>query len=630
MAFFLAWMPLAAQQGKMRRAQKKFDQQNYVRAIEMYRGIADKGYESMELYQNLGDACYYMNDMEGATAAYERYLELQPRVAPVYYYRYAQALQAVNKQEAAREAYLKYSENNPEIRAKLVRNNKYYLDSIEARSGRYQVSNLPLNSAYTDYAPAWWGDGLVFSSARDTGFFAQNRDVRADHYFSDLYVAEEAKVTPSKKVRLFSEHLSTRYHESSAAFSAEGKEVFFTRNRAEGKKLLTNEKGVSTLQLFRARGGSNEDWGIAETLPVNHEDWSSAHPAVSPDGKWLYFASDRPGGMGNSDLYRMALMPEGGYGEPENLGPSINTEGKETFPFIAADGTLYFASDGRPGLGGLDVFRARFHEDGTVTVTNMGRPVNSERDDFSLIIDAEARSGFLASNRSGGKGSDDIYAFDAVKCERTLRGRITDLYEGFPLEGVKVYLKGDGQLIDSVITDKTGRYIFPKADCFFKLSLEANLPKYRSVSVPAETGEVFDLALQPEETRLERDLMNLTDLEAVYFDFDSSRLREEAFEELDRIAAFMQEHEEVKLHIASHTDKRGSAAYNQKLSERRAASTAQYLLEKGIDADRLIAKGYGESQAEARCADSACPREVHQQYRRSEFELILPDTAIRE
>ncbi len=366
-------------------------------------------------------------------------------------------------------------------------------------------------------------------------------------------------------------------------------------------------------------------------LPFDSDQYSTAHPSLSPDEKTLYFASDMPGTIGQSDLFKVKINDDGSYGTPENLGNTINTEGKETFPFITDENELYFASDGHLGLGGLDIFVSKINSDGTFgKVQNIGSDANSPKDDFAFLIDTKSRIGFFTSNRDGGQGYDDIYKFLETKklvCEQELYGLITDLATGEILPNTKLSLfDNEFNLVSTTLSDQNGKYSFT-VECGKTYNVRAENKGYatkeQKITIAAENGKTnLPFALEKEgcKVAIGDDLGKCFGIKMIYFDLDKYNIRQEAALDLEKILDVLNQNPTMKLDIRSHTDSRQTFKYNEVLSDRRAKSTIKWLVKNGVNANRLTGRGYGETQLVNKCADGVeCTEEEHQQNRRSEF-----------
>jgi outer membrane protein OmpA-like peptidoglycan-associated protein len=410
--------------------------------------------------------------------------------------------------------------------------------------------------------------------------------------------------------------------------------MYFTRNNyLDGKKGKDGNR-VTLIKIYKA-SLENDKWEKVTQLPFDSDQYSTAHPTLSVDEKTLYFASDMPGTIGQSDIFKVKINEDGTYGAPENVGKPINTEGKETFPFVTDENEIYFASDGHPGLGGLDIFVSKINADGTFNkVQNIGAEANSPMDDFAYLIDTKSRNGFLTSNRNGGQGYDDVYKFLETKkliCEQVLSGIITDKESGEILAETKVTLF-DSQLkiIETTISDENGHYSF-KVECGKMYIVRAEKTDYttieKNVVIPSENG-ITDLPFVLEKTgcklTIGDDLGKCLGIKMIYFDLDKHFIRKEAALDLEKILDVMIQHPTMKINVRSHTDCRQTIKYNLALSDRRAKSTMTWLISKGIDKSRLTGEGYGESQLVNNCGceptnKSDCSEEQHQQNRRSEF-----------
>ena len=400
--------------------------------------------------------------------------------------------------------------------------------------------------------------------------------------------------------------------------------MYFTRNNYnDGKKGKSDDK-VSILEKIYKAELINNEWTNVKELPFCNDNYKTAHPALSPDEKTLYFASNMPGSLGMSDLYKVSIDANGNFGTPENLGPTINTEGRETFPFMDADNNLFFASDGHPGLGGLDVFEAKSANNSFEKPINVGKPLNSPMDDFGYVTNKDGL-GFFSSNRDGGSGYDDIYTFTV--CTHTLSGLITDVDTNEMLPNAKVILFDDKMnQISETNASENGSYYF-KIKCNKKYYVRASKEEYetneKSFGPENKTGETkLDIELKRNLFPVEvgTDLGKLLGVSIIYFDLDKWNIRHDAAEDLEKIIVVMYQYPNMTIDIRSHTDSRQTHKYNEQLSDRRAKSTLEFMVKNGINRNRLTAKGYGETQLVNNCSDDVpCSEAEHQKNRRSEF-----------
>mgnify|MGYP000019266256 FL=1 len=622
-----------AQKAKIAAADKKYNSYAYIDAIQTYERLAEKGYQSVEMFEKLGNAYYFNSDFEKAVQSYEKLYQLQSELAPEYFYRYAQSLKATGKEKEAATILAKFeNKSSDDSRSKRLKNNTDYLEDIKANVGIYTIENAGINSKYSDYGSTIVDNKLIFTSARDTGGVGQRKHAWTGEHFTNLYAAGvNGELIPSNPVR-YDANVNSKFHEATPVFTKDGNTMYFTRNNyLDGKKGKDANK-VTLLKIYKATLVNNR-WTNVTELPFNSNNFSTAHPALSPDEQTLYFVSDRPGTIGQSDLYKVAINSNGTYGEPINLGVEINTEGRETFPFVTKDNQLYFASDGHPGLGGLDVFTTKINNDGSFgEVENDGAEVNSPKDDFGYYRDSEINKGFFSSNRDGGLGSDDIYRFTSKdKCKQILKGIVTDSVTGETLAGVQlILLNKQYKVIAETTSDALGYYAFD-VNCRRTYHVRANKKDYTSketkLRTPEVTGETkLDIQLESTISRVAvgDDLGKCFGIKMIYFDLDKSNIRKEASLDLTKILDVLIQNPTIKLDIRSHTDCRQTAKYNMALSDRRAKATIAWLVSKGIDSSRLTGRGYGESQLINDCGceptnASNCTEEQHQMNRRSEF-----------
>ena len=616
-----------SQKNEIKKATKDFDEYSYIDARDVYLKVIEDGYQSAQIYKQLGDTYYYNSDYTNASKWYSKLVKEYPNDAePIDYYRAAQSLKSVNKYEESDSLMKSYAAmGGKNILVQKFEKNPEYLKSISENKKDYRLEKASINSASSDFGPSFYQNRIVFASASNP-----SEDAKINNWnqqpFLDLYVADMDDEGNLSNVSLLDGDINTKYHESSAVFTKDGKTVYFTRNNfTDGKKGRDKDKTIR-LKLYKATKEGDNVWSNIVELPFNKDDYSVAYPALSPDEKRLYFSSDMPGTIGMSDLWYVDILENNEYSAPFNLGSSINTEAREAFPYISKNNNLYFSSDGHSGLGGLDVFKTTLDKDGKPgEINNLGDSVNSNQDDFGFIINEENRIGFFTSNREGDGGSinDDIYRV-IENCEITITGIITDLDTGILLPGAKVALMdNDNNLVTSVIVGADASYSFI-AECDSQYTVlgtkEEYNPSEKIVQTPNETGTV-NIPLQLKIIGCPpNDLGCRLTLLPIYFDFDRFNIRPDAEIELAKILAAMREYSQLNIHIESHTDSRGSDFYNELLSEKRAQSTLNWLVDKGVDRDRLSAKGYGETQHINQCSNGVkCTEEEHQLNRRSMF-----------
>ena len=631
-AFFLQGF---SQKTTVSRAEKEYDRFAYVDAIDNYEKVAEKGYQDEKMFQKLGNAYYFKAELPQALKWYDQLFAVYPNQEPEYFYRYSQALKSTGDYVKADQILEQFNQKKGnDKRGILFKENRNYLEEIKANSSRFQVVDAGVNSKFSDYGSSFFGTKLVFASARDTGGVSKKVFKWTNKSFTNLYWSEMKPDGEMGTPERFERKINSKFNESTPVFTKDGQTMYFTRNNfLEGKRGKDANKNT-LLKLYKATIDKEGEWRNVTELPFNSNNYSVAHPALSVDEKTLYFASDMTGTLGQSDLFKVKINEDGTYGVPENLGPEINTEGRETFPFVSNDNELYFASDGRPGLGGLDVFVARIEVDQSFYgIQNVGEPINSKQDDFAFLIDSKNRNGFFTSNREGGKGYDDIYRFVENKkliCEQTLMGLVTDLDSGQILPNAKISLFDKNfKPLQVMQTDAQGHYSFP-VDCgktyYVRGEKEEYQTKEASVTTKISSGSKdFPLVLERriKPIAVGTDLAKTLDIPLIYFDLDKSFIRKDAAYELAKVLEVMKQYPEMKIEVRSHTDSRQTAKYNKILSDKRAKSTVDWLVKNGINSVRLIGNGFGESQLVNHCAEGVkCSEEEHQANRRSEFIIV--------
>ncbi len=615
--------------GKEARGDKHYDNFAYVDARESYLKLAETGYRSVDMLSKLGDSYYFTGDLENAEKWYGVLYSFSEDVEPEYLYRYAQSLKSIGKYESSDKVMEKMKEvSAADGRAALFSDERNYLDLIELQSGRFVLSNVAFNSELSDFAPVFNGAEIVFASNRPTRGSSNLTHDWNDQPFTELYRVSGSSSAEPK--RLASE-LNTKYHESTACFTKDGQTIYFTRNNYTNSKFQKDGEGINHLKLYKATRSGN-GWGKASELPFNSNSYSVTHPALSPDEKTLYFASDMPGGKGMSDLYTVSIDGDS-YGPPQPLGNGINTEGRETFPFVDSNGELYFASDGHVGLGGLDIFVVEKNDEGEFEQGyNIGRPINGPKDDFTFVINNLTGLGYFASNREGGMGADDIYGFQQispliVRCTQLSKGVVRDKNSGALLPGALVTLYKDDAKIESVIADANAAFSFT-VDCSANYKVVGTKLGYSQDSESFVTTDETDLELDmtlilQDQDIVEVDGKDLININLIYFDLDKSFIRPDAAKELEKVIQVMKRYPQMVVQLGSHTDSRNTHEYNWALSNRRAASSLQYIISKGIERNRIFGSGYGETQLVNKCADTVqCSEEEHQLNRRTEFVII--------
>ncbi|MEZ5055856.1 MAG: OmpA family protein [Saprospiraceae bacterium] len=803
-----------AQAGKLKYAKKLMDELNYTEAIATYNMILEKD-DVAEAKINIAECYRKIGDSGNAEFWYGQVVRL-PEAEPITKLYYGQMLQRNGKCEIAREWYNQYIEMVPDdLRGQyLARACDYEQELMSKNAGIFEIKHLDFNSDLDDMTPNYWNGTVVFASDRDMGAAVKREHTWTGHPFLELYYVEYKEMKASEdgtcgelvyaRPEKFNKKINSKYHDAAITFPMNGKEIYFTRNNLNDGKVGKDDEGIIRLKVYSAKDLGEGNFGDLESLPFNSDEYSVTHPALSPDGNTLYFASDMPGGFGGMDLY-LSKKESGRWGPPENLGPQVNTEGNEVFPFVDQTNRLYFSSDGLIGLGGLDIYYTKEKAPAEWSMPeNLGYPINTVSDDFSIIFNKEGTCGYFTSDRTGGVGGDDLYSFrktaapvdilvynestgepiegamvydectgrtlvtgvdgmvtidmklntccnfkasaegfrdnEKEECTKNLdlgenlkveipltpdmefliEGIVFDDGTGLPMADADVKLTNDCGAEDQMVTtDETGRFSFrlDKNCCFkvkgtkeryladmaenlctrgleqtetfnVKLFLQPTIytptkpdladnsndkggndkggnagngnnnttdeptqtaPDYNvyrsdkdGLFYLQETGELADGEVNgktyekgilvdagenpdafdqgPTEVAPGEPIAYLLH---IYYDFDQSYIREDAKPEVEKLLKTLVENPEIIVEIGSHTDSRGSKNYNKRLSQRRADAVVRYLLKNGVERDRLLPVGYGESKTVNNCKDFIpCSERDHQLNRRTEFRIV--------
>jgi len=618
----------SAQFGKQKKADALYNSFSYVKAISVYKEMVANNYNADYAKRRLADSYSMLRDPQNASLYYAEVVK-QPNIDSEYYLNYALALRALKKYDESEVWLNKYKETGAvDSRIQKIMEDKNFLTNIFNIKQQYFSKAVPFNSALSDFGAVEKNNIITFASSRDKGLGIKRVYSWNQQPFLDLFTLkkEGEKFSEPKKVE---GDINTKFHEGQISLSKDGKTMYFTRNNYTDGKKGKDGQGINNLKLYKATSNEDGKWEKVVELPFNNDNYSVGHPSLSADEKTLYFASDMPGGKGKSDIYKVAVNGDS-YGTPENLGDKINTEGQEVFPFVHNDGNLFFSSDGLQGLGQLDIFATVLDEEGKIQeIINLGSPVNSPMDDFSFFLSDSGETGFIASNREGGIGDDDIYGFDRVPLF-SIKGVVTDVINKQPIKDAKIVIKDkDGNQIADLVTDDKGKYSI-NVDRETTYTVEASHPKYQpEPSKIADTrnskGKTFvqvDFELDPVQ---DVDILADINIENIYFDFDKHNIRKDAEVELEKIAdLLLKTYTTMEIEIGSHTDSRGSFKYNEALGIRRANSTYNYLVSRGVNPSRIKKhEGFGEYNLVNDCKDGAdCSEEAHQLNRRSVFTIL--------
>ena len=639
---------------KTEKANEKFALFNYIDARKIYEGILEDNPQNAtaEIYKKLGDTYYLNSEYAQAVDKYKKLKEFFPsEMTPIYYFRLSQSLKSQGDFDEADQILEGVDMNS--IRTAAI--DTTFENVTQQQTQRFKVNRVSVNSSSSDFGTSFYQDKLVYASAASIGE-GTNIDDWTGQPFLDLYVAEMDEFGALTSIGSIDGDINTKFHESSAAFTKDGSTVYFTRNNfIDGKKARDKKKTIR-LKLYKATKSGDNFWTNIVELPmtsdlattINSNDWSSSHPALSEDNKRLYFASDRPGSMALlptdvndkkskrrkddvlvlSDIWYVDILGDNTYSAPKQVD-NINTIFRDTFPFVSNEGELYYSSDTPGGEGGLDVYKVTLNPvsgQPTKEIARFSAPVNSNQDDFGFIWDGEKELGYFSSNRDGTEGSvsDDIYRV-IEECIITLGGVVLDDQSGLPIMGAEVVLLDSqlGQVGEALLVGVDGRYSF-EVDCCEEYTVRASKEKNIDIlecyitdekfigKTPCDKSTVLDV---PVPLKLDpccgENLGACLCLQPIYFDFDRYNIRPDAEIELNKILNAMIQNPGLLVNIESHTDMRGTSAYNEILSDKRAQSTLEWLVVNGIERSRLSAKGFGENQLLNRCIElDECGQEV--------------------
>lgn len=630
MLFFIGF----SQEKKIKEANAAYEKLGYMNAVSIYIEVDKNGYGSPDIYKKIADSYYFNANYVEANKWYAKLIQSTDVLDYDYYYRYSQTLKTTPDLEKSNYYYALFSRlKKADSRAQQFEENSNYLSQIKTDNERYTISNLDINSPFSDYGVFESKEGILFTSTRTDK--KSKIDIWTQQPFSGLYSSKLDQSNSFENPEAFLANTIFNSNESTAILTKDGLTLYFTRNNFKKNHQKKNAKDEVSLKIYSARF-KNGEWVDVVELPFNSDYYNCAHPALSVDEKTLYFTSNMPGTFGQSDLYRVSVLENGKFGTPENLGRTINTEGRETFPFLSSEGELYFASDGHLGLGGLDVFVSKANKDASFSKPiNLGNPINTAYDDFAYVVNSESQSGYFSSNRPAGKGSDDIYKFTENKSiylnpAQVFSGKLEDALFGTPIANAIVSLYDDSkQMVDKTTTNAKGEFVFNPnyigLGWYLMYQHEAYETKEDYIKTALLSNKAFTVLL-PKAVQLKEgiDLAKFFSIQNIYFDLDQWEINPKAEKQIAILLHILQQNPELKLEIKSHTDSRATADYNLELSNKRALSTLNWLVAKGIDASRISSKGLGEQEPINHCVDGVkCSEEAHQMNRRSEFIVAI-------
>jgi outer membrane protein OmpA-like peptidoglycan-associated protein/tetratricopeptide (TPR) repeat protein len=614
LSFVFAGLTLSAQNKHTQAADKLYNRYEYIDAAEAYLKVVSDNKADNYVYRQLAESYYNVFNTVEAAKWYAKAIE-EKQDAEIYY-RYAQMLKANGQYEASNVQMQKFAAMVPnDQRAIAFQKEPNYIPRLTDQQKMFDSQNMEINSDKSDFGAVLTKDNtLYFASARNS---ARKSYGWNNEPFLDLYKpTRNADGTFSQPTEAEGS-VNSKFHDGPAAITADGNTMYFASETFRDKIFdKDKEKHIKygKVGLFKATKVDGK-WGNVQALPFNNKDYQVGNPSLSKDGKTLYFSSNMPGTLGGADIWKVAITADNTYGTPENLGPNVNTEGRENFPYITDDNQLYFASDARQGFGGLDVFVIDL-EKGTA-VKNVGKPINSEKDDFAFSFDKDQNIGFYSSNRGG---QDDIYMAVPV-CGVQLNTTVKNAKTGEILTNAAVTILDDRN--NSIETKTTGAdgLVNYATECDKAYTLQVSKDGFvsKTIAVAKSKGGALPLVaeLDPINVIVTETEVILND---IFFEYNKSNITKEGAFELDKLVQVLQNNTRMTIMVKSHTDNRGSDSFNMNLSERRAKATVQYVISKGIAKDRIQGKGYGESEPKVQC--EKCTVEEHAKNRRSEFLIV--------
>jgi len=663
------------QSQNLKRANKYFNRAFYSEAIPLYEK-AIKEEMSFKAIKNLADAYYYLNNMQHASVHYKTLIKnYKTLLDESYYFKYATTLKANKKYNAANNVLLSYYKKHNAQKLATLKSSIEYLENVSALGNRFNIENLGINTVLSEFGAIQKGNDIIFAAPKKENDAFNKRYGWNGQSYLDLYTV------PSKKTHLgdslatsFSETINTKLHEATIVFTKDGKTAYFTRNNFTKGKRKKDSKKITHVQIYKTEL-INGKWVNISPLPFNNNEYSTEHPALSPDEKTMYFASDMPNGFGSFDIYSITINNDGTFDVPKNLGATINTPKKEQFPFASIDNKLYFSSNGHPGFGSLDVFVSSISNEKISKPDNIGFPVNSGYDDFSFTINSDTKEGYFASNRLEGKGGDDIYKIIEKQpliiknCKQSISGIITDINTNKILANALISININETELEKVYTDANGAFHF-NVDCKTSYIITASKKEYqrkqKTVITTKKRGKDNDASLalksiyeiekeksialklkalkEQELKTIAKNKLNLKikeqikqviakeksiekkkgriviKTEDINFDYKLWYLRRDTKKAIDKVIKLMKKYPEMVVEIGTHSDIRGKSRYNLDLSQKRATSARMFFMEKGIEPDRISAIGYGETKPIIKCkTEDSCTEEQHELNRRCEF-----------
>lgn len=636
-----------------KKALKHFDKGEYELTIKELLPLAQKGFQLDQTNFLLGES-YRLSNRITQSLPYYQQAQAKGYVDKMLPYYMAMAAKSIGNYELTKSYLSEFVKSKPsrlyQIKSEIELENLGQIPDLLKKQSPVTLQALSGNTSKTEFDAKKIGDELIFTSSSKPEIYKNNG-------LPFLGIVKAPLKNPGEigNQSIFSSALfKENANDGTPAFTKDGSTVVFARGNTGKSKDPSPD-----VDLYMSKKTGNA-WSEPERLSISDSIAWDGSPSFSADERTLYFSSNRRGGKGGVDLYRVPIDNSGRFGRPINLGSTINTPGDELFPYVSANGKLYFSSDGHPSIGGLDLFVASRNEN-EIIVEHLGVPINSIGDDFAISF-SDSTQGYISSNRPGGKGDDDIYFFKSTGSEDrwwttapppvidTVNKKIVNYFvqvkvvdpSGNPIDSVKINVRKNGQTLSNEKTNKKGFIelidMAENDELVFKCDKEDFITVRSSFYMEGKTipesllkkemtDTTFQVIITMDRPEIGKEISKLYEINSIYYDLDKADIRTDAAEELDKIVQFLTDNTQMNLELGAHTDARASTGYNLKLSQRRAESAVNYIIRRGIAKDRIKPKGYGEGQLINECSDGVeCPEEMHQQNRRTEFKIIKIST----
>jgi outer membrane protein OmpA-like peptidoglycan-associated protein len=613
--FVLVSTLISAQNKETQIADKFFKKYEFISAAESYLKLVASNNADGYVYRQLGDCYFNIYNTKEAAKWYAK--AIAQKQDSELYYRYAQMLKANGNYVESNKQMQKFAALQPnDSRTKIFNENPNYIPVLLDQQKSFDIKSIDINSDKSDFGAILKDNTIYFTSARNSKskIYSWTKEPFLDIYIANLN--EDGTISNILQLK----ELNSKYHDGSVSISQDGSTMYFTSDsfrensfeKDKASKLKLGKNNIFSAKFI------NGKWDEITSLPFNSKDYSSGNPSISKDGKTLYFSSNRPGSVGGVDIWKVAISETGSYGTPENLGKSVNTEGNESFPFITSDNVLYFSSDAKQGLGAMDVYKIDLTTNSAAK--NLGKPVNSEKDDFAFTINENKNIAFVASNRNG---NDDIFKLIPI-CNYEVNAIVTNANSGAILAEANVSILDDKNNIISSLKSNSKGEVSYTVECEKAYTIQAIKDGFESNSFAVTASKKkggsikIDVALKPISEIITEKQVNL---KSIFFEYNNSNITQQGAFELDKLVQIMKNNEKLFIFVKSHTDNRGSDEFNLLLSDKRVKATIQYVISNGIDPNRISGKGFGETEPKVDCKEN-CTEEAHEQNRRSEFLIV--------